>query len=313
MTRKQSYSVVIPLFNKEDTIDRTIDSILAQGHDVEVVVVNDGSTDRGPERVEARNDPRIKLLHQTNQGISSARNNGIENATHELIGLLDADDEYLPSFLDLIDEMVERYPSAGAYTTAFRYVFPDKAYDSTHPKIERPFMGTPDYFYLAGFDKYFCASSIVLRKSAIIDVGGFFPSWGYGEDIDAWGRLALKYPIAHRTDIGANYIRCGDIHPSMSHRFVLEPCIDFALEALRDEKRVDRQSLCSYVNNYLCEYARLCIIDGRGREARDVLARRRGNEMFGRVLTLYMLSYCPPGLVNVMRGMRRRVTADVDR
>jgi glycosyltransferase involved in cell wall biosynthesis len=306
MTRRQSYSVVIPLFNKEGTIDRTIDSILSQDHDVEVVIVNDGSTDGGPKSVEARRDPRIKLLHQTNQGISSARNNGIENAKHELIGLLDADDEYLPNFLDLIDELVERYPSAGAYTTAFRYVFTDKAYDSTHPKIKRPFIGTPDYFYLAGVEKYFCASSIVLRKSAITDVGGFFPSWGYGEDIDAWGRLALKYPIAHHTDVGANYIRCGDIHPSMSHRFVLEPCIDFALEALKDESRADKRSLRSYVNNYLCEYARLCVIDGRGKEARATLARRPGNEEYGRILALYMLSYCPPAVVNSARHMRRR-------
>ncbi len=309
MSQKHSYSVVIPLFNKENTIDRTIDSILTQDYDIEIIVVNDGSTDKGPEIVEARNDSRIKLIHQTNQGISAARNNGIKHASNELIGLLDADDEYLPNFFDLINEMVEKYPSAGAYTTAFRYVFSDRSYDSTHPKIKRPFVGVLDYFRLAGRDKYFCASSIVLRKSAITEIGGFHP-WKYGEDVDAWGRLALKYPIAHRTDVGANYIRCGGVHPSMTHNFILEPCINFALEALDTEYNIPESSLRTYVNDYLCEQARLYIIEGHGRKARVALSRRRGNESLGRIAMFYLLSYFPLNVVNMMRRMRRIMVRD---
>ena len=308
MAHKRSYSIVIPLFNEEKSIERAIDSVLAQDHNLEIVVVNDGSTDRGPRLVEKRNDPRIRLIHQTNQGVSAARNNGIKHCKSELIGLLDADDIYLPNFLDMIDELVERYPSAGAYTTSFQYTFEDGVFDSRHPKIKRPYFGIPDYFYCAGFDKYFCASSIVLRKSAIMQIGGFDTSLNYGEDTDAWGRLALSYPIAHRSDVGAKYIRCGDTHASLDNELVLEPCIGFAIEHLRTEGAVDNESLLTYVNNYLCRYAAWSICSGRPSEGRAALARRPSNKRLGKILSLYILSLYPSKLIQSARAVWHKIT-----
>ena len=85
-------SVVIPLYNKEKQIRKTLQSVLTQTfQDFEIVVVNDGSTDNSAIEVEKVKDPRIRLIHQQNAGVSAARNKGIEEARYELIAFLDAD------------------------------------------------------------------------------------------------------------------------------------------------------------------------------------------------------------------------------
>ena len=84
-------SVVIPLYNKEKQIKRTLQSVLTQTfQDFEIVIVNDGSTDNSTIEVEKIKDSRIRLIHQENAGVSAARNKGIEEAKYELIALLDA-------------------------------------------------------------------------------------------------------------------------------------------------------------------------------------------------------------------------------
>ena len=76
-------SVVIPLYNKEKQIKRTLQSILAQTfQDFEIVIVNDGSIDNSIIEVEKVKDSRIRLIHQKNTGVSAARNKGIEEAKY---------------------------------------------------------------------------------------------------------------------------------------------------------------------------------------------------------------------------------------
>ncbi len=92
-------SIVIPLYNREDLIKRAIDSCLAQTfQDFEIVVVDDGSTDRSQDRVREYDDPRIRLIvHPVNRGVCPTRNTGAEAARGEWVLLLDSDDELLPN------------------------------------------------------------------------------------------------------------------------------------------------------------------------------------------------------------------------
>ncbi len=95
------FTVVIPLYNKEKYIKRTLNSVLKQTFtNFEIVIVDDGSTDKSCEIVEAINDPRIRLIRQENGGPSKARNRGILEAKGEFIAFLDADDEWLPEKLE---------------------------------------------------------------------------------------------------------------------------------------------------------------------------------------------------------------------
>lgn len=103
------FSVVIPLYNKEKSIKNTIQSVLGQTfQEFEIVIVNDGSTDNSVKEVEKFDDKRVRLIHQENQGVSAARNRGIEEAQYEWIAFLDADDlwknENLFEYKKAIDE-----------------------------------------------------------------------------------------------------------------------------------------------------------------------------------------------------------------
>lgn len=101
-------SVVIPLYNKEQIIEKSIQSVLSQDyHDFEVVIVNDGSTDKSAEIVRGIDDLRIRLIEQENGGPSKARNTGVKHAKGDWIVFLDADDEFLPESLNYYQSLIE--------------------------------------------------------------------------------------------------------------------------------------------------------------------------------------------------------------
>jgi glycosyltransferase involved in cell wall biosynthesis len=108
MCDSPTVSVVIPLYNKGKYIGRALSSVLAQTvRPIEIIVVDDGSTDDGPERVRRCKDPRIVLLRQENKGPGAARNTGLAKARCRYISFLDADDEWYPSFLDAALSLLE--------------------------------------------------------------------------------------------------------------------------------------------------------------------------------------------------------------
>lgn len=106
------FSVIIPLYNKQSSVDKTIRSVLAQScQDFEVIVVDDGSTDNSVDVVLNIQDPRINIIRQGNGGPSKARNNGVMHAKGDWILFLDADDELLPDALTIFSNLIYKYPS----------------------------------------------------------------------------------------------------------------------------------------------------------------------------------------------------------
>lgn len=113
-------SVVIPLYNKEAIIKKSLESVLTQDYDdFEVIVVNDGSTDKSVEIVQSIHDPRITLIEQENGGPSKARNTGVKNAKGEWILFLDADDELLPEALKIYSDAIEKSENADMIVAPF--------------------------------------------------------------------------------------------------------------------------------------------------------------------------------------------------
>jgi GT2 family glycosyltransferase len=111
-----SVSVVIPLYNKGLYIDRTLSSIFAQEYQpLEIIIVDDGSTDDGLERVQAYSDPRINLIRNSvNMGPGAARNVGLALAKGRYVSFLDADDEWHPLFLNTTVSCLDRNGSSAA-------------------------------------------------------------------------------------------------------------------------------------------------------------------------------------------------------
>ncbi len=104
-------SVVIPIFNEEEYLERCINSILVQTYkNLEIILVNDGSTDKSGQICDnyAQKDPRIKVIHKKNGGLSSARNKGIDISNGEFLSFLDSDDwvtnKYIETLYSLIKE-----------------------------------------------------------------------------------------------------------------------------------------------------------------------------------------------------------------
>lgn len=114
------FSIVIPLYNKENTICRTLSSILTQTlKTFEIIIVDDGSTDNGVSVIKNfSNDERIRILHQQNQGVSAARNFGVSSAKYNYIAFIDGDDEWMSGFLEYIKKAIVQFPNAGMYGTA---------------------------------------------------------------------------------------------------------------------------------------------------------------------------------------------------
>ncbi len=196
-----NYSVVIPLYNKALHIERALKSVVDQTcQDFEIIVVNDGSTDNGQEIVESIQDARIRLINQSNQGVSVARNIGIEAATNKYVAFLDADDEWLPDFLQNIQTLINNYSDCGAYAAAVQTIRPDGQvfFPSLGNLPPEPWIGIlPNFFELfqQGLSA-FHPSSIVIPKQVLKDVGGFPEGVILMEDIACWVKIAIRYPIA---------------------------------------------------------------------------------------------------------------------
>lgn len=98
-------SVIVPVYNVEDYLDRCMESIMQQTYkDLEIILVDDGSTDSSGKKCDeyAQKDPRIKVLHKENGGVSSARNMGLDTATGDYIGFVDSDDLLEPGMYELL-------------------------------------------------------------------------------------------------------------------------------------------------------------------------------------------------------------------
>jgi len=120
-------SVVVPTYNRAHLIGRTLDSVRAQTwRDLEIIVVDDGSTDDTRARIEALavEDPRVRYVYKTNGGPASARNAGFANARGDYVALIDSDDTWYPWKLTLQVRCMERYPALGMTWTDMEMIDP---------------------------------------------------------------------------------------------------------------------------------------------------------------------------------------------
>jgi len=188
---KPQISVVIPVYNREQTIGRAIDSVLAQElHPDEIIVVDDGSTDIAPDILKSYHH-KIQIVRQENKGVSSARNRGMETAAGKWIAFLDSDDEWMPDKLHKQMVCYRQHPNMRILQTEERWirnnmrVNPGKKYAKKSGNIFKNCLKT----CIVG------PSTVMCERSLLEEMGGFDENLPVCEDYDLWIRIAAKYPI----------------------------------------------------------------------------------------------------------------------
>ncbi|XWK85820.1 MAG: glycosyltransferase [Phormidium sp.] len=184
-------SVIIPAYNNEKTIQETIESVLRQTFtDFELIVINDGSTDRTLEIVSTIKDPRIKVFSYSNAGGAVSRNRGFYHSSGEFIAFLDADDLWTPDKLEAQLKALQENPQA-----AVAYSWLNSIDESSN------FLRTGNHrtengeiyakLYLIPFIE--SGSNPLIRRQALMDIGGFDESLPASQDYDLYLRLAARY------------------------------------------------------------------------------------------------------------------------
>lgn len=205
--KTKRFSVVIPLYNKGVHIRSTLESVLAQSlNDFEIVVIDDGSTDDSLDQVIGAEDSRIRVICQNNQGVSAARNRGIQEANGEYIAFLDADDHWKPWHLSELNNLIINCPNCGIYSTAHVIQRNGTIYAPSQPR-EPGFSGRIDNFF-AAFAKSLSivnSSTACISRTVLLDIGGFPAGVTKGEDVYLWIRAAEMGGMAYSTRVSAQY------------------------------------------------------------------------------------------------------------
>lgn len=199
MTPFARISVIVPCFNAAPFISATLRSVLSQQSvELEVIVIDDGSTDGSADLV-ARSFPAVKLLRQENQGVAAARNFGLRHARHDWVAFVDADDVWLPGKLAAQCAILSLQGEARMSYTAWQ------VWTSDAPNPDAVWLAdlrqragdTPRWIGATGWiypelllDCVVWTSTVLVQRSLMRELGGFDPELRLGEDYDLWLRAS---------------------------------------------------------------------------------------------------------------------------
>ena len=199
MKKKDIVSVIIPVYNRKDMISDAVESVLSQTYkDLEVVVIDDGSTDNTVEEIKKIKDPRIVLLKAEHKGPYHARNMGIKKSKGDFIAFLDSDDMWLPEKLEKQMKQFEKNKEVFLVFTD-RFVFRDKNNDyslENDVKTEEKKILNSHYKELLKMN-YIVTSSVVVKRQVFDDLGFFIEEKRGDLDYNMWLRVARKYKISY--------------------------------------------------------------------------------------------------------------------
>lgn len=226
------FSVIMPLYNKAPYVAKAIQSVLAQSYlDYELIVIDDGSKDDSYTIARDNIDGcgNCHLYKQDNAGVSMARNNAVALSQGQYLCFLDADDWWVPSFLDEMAKLINNYPDAGAYGTNYTIV------NETNHKTRVAQVGVEEGFK-EGYINYcrvyaktmympLWTGAVCMPRTIFDEMGGFPKGIKLGEDFMLWIRVALKYNVAflnkplayYNQDVDAVNRGVGKLHAPDDH------------------------------------------------------------------------------------------------
>jgi len=198
--REPLISIIIPCYNGEAFLHEAIESALAQTYPhVEIIVVDDGSTDRSRDIAKAF---PIRYLHQPNRGLAASRNLGLGQSRGSYIVFLDADDRLKPDALEVGLRVLAQHPGCAMTVGDHLFVSADGSYLSPSQK---PFLPSAHYEALLQSNFIEMISTVLFRKSVFHEVGVFDANLRVSEDYELYLRIARAHPICCHRAVVAEY------------------------------------------------------------------------------------------------------------
>jgi glycosyltransferase involved in cell wall biosynthesis len=300
-------SVVIPLYNKRSDVEGCLRSVFSQTEPpYEIIVVDDGSTDGSADLVQSLYGDRITLIRQENRGVSTARNTGIKYSSEEYICLLDADDQWLPKYLETMKQLIANYPEAVFYS--INHCFIDENGNSFPSAIGLPsdFVGMVKDFAGTFSRGYGLASSssVCVRKSVFAN-GICFPEHATrGEDLATWLEMGMLGPMAFSAKPLAK-IRLNASNRSVNRKSTLPHHFEWFF-SMRSRIRSHRygKSITRFIhgNAFVTTYG-LCLVGDRA-SARKIMNLYASNINIHLLLMLPAL-WVPKKLLRLIMKWRR--------
>ena len=245
-------SVVIPLYNKSQSVERTIRCVQKQTYqDFEVVVVDGYSSDGSLEIIQrlSAEDTRIKVYMQENRhGVTPARNECVQHSVSEHIVFLDADDIWEPTYLERLYSLICDYPDASiwgmAYATMIGKVKTRNSKISTG--VYKGFRGLLPSNPWREYGCPYWTSATAVSKTAFNRVWGFDNKIIYGEDIDLWYRLMLNFPAAFDSTETLAFYRLDAENRACNHTFPLEIHIPYHIDKYQTYRENNADFRCFF-------------------------------------------------------------------
>lgn len=204
------FSVVIPLYNKEDYILDTLNSVLNQEYqNFEVIIVNDGSTDKSLKVVESLVDPRINIFSILNSGVSVARNLGITKSKGSFVSLLDGDDYWYSNHLSNFITAINKFPNEVVFCNNYEIQLSENI--KRTPKYsylpnKKKYVTINDYFKSSLINSIAWTSAVCISKSIFKNNNYWFDkNMTSGQDTDLWIRLGLGFSFIFNKEITATH------------------------------------------------------------------------------------------------------------
>jgi len=270
-------SVVIPLFNKRDWVGEAVASALVQDcGPLEVIVVDDGSTDGGAASLTGFDD-RVRVFQQPNAGVSAARNRGIKEARGDWVAFLDADDRFVQGHLRKLVELSQMHPEAAILCSGYRGFWPDgHTREWLFTELGPGLVGD---FFRAQQRALTCVGANAIRREALAEFEEpFTVGMSFGEDQDCWFRVAERWPICYVPRIGVEIRKgySGRVTDS-EDRTQLLPCYERLAERIEQSDFPPhlRHSASVLVATHYLDVATHCARRGEMKHAWEVLGSRR--------------------------------------
>lgn len=298
------FSVIIPVYNKAETVGEAVKSVYAQTmDDYEIIIVDDGSEDALQAALSAFQSPKLRLICQENGGVSAARNTGILHAQGEYVCFLDADDLWKPNHLKTVEDLIVTYPKSDIFVTSHELVdFTGSIIHSSQTlKAFKSHFETDDLLGLLNTTSYevIHTNSVCIKRSLFKQDNIYFETGvRIGEDTDVWYRFGVKHTVAisqKETTVYRREYSTATKNGNYVHDWIFSRRERELMEDSGISDKVKESIIC-LIDRYKMTGSREYMVVGNRKEAKRMLSEirsKRGKRyILSRILTFLPYSLC---------------------